>query len=108
MFVDAQKKFAGDRFIVNREIGRGAMGIVYEAFDSERDMPVALKTLRHVDENEIYRLKQEFRVLQNILHPNLCGLGELIEDNESCFFIMELVEGVDFLNLCQPGQWQRF
>lgn len=86
------------RFEVRRRIGAGGMGIVYEAYDRERDHAVALKTLRHLDAQALYRLKNEFRALQDLRHPNLINLGELIEDRGTWFFTMELVHGVDFLD----------
>jgi serine/threonine protein kinase len=86
------------RFEVRRRIGAGGMGIVYEAFDRQRKHPVALKTLRHLDAQALYRLKNEFRALQDLRHPNLVNLGELIEAQGHWFFTMELVNGVDFLS----------
>ena len=50
-----------DRFRVRRRLGEGAMGVVYEVEDLERNSRVALKTLRHGDANYMYRLKQEFQ-----------------------------------------------
>ena len=49
------------RFEVRRVLGEGGMGVVYEAFDRDRSMAVALKTLRWVDAQSIFRLKTEFR-----------------------------------------------
>ena len=85
------------RFLLKRELGRGGIGVVYEALDRERNAVVALKTLRYVDEEEIHRFKKEFRALQGIVHPNLCGLEELIEEDGSWFIVMEWINGVDFL-----------
>ena len=45
------------RFEIVRVLGEGGMGIVYEAFDRDREMPVALKTLRWVDAQSIFRLE---------------------------------------------------
>jgi serine/threonine protein kinase/tetratricopeptide (TPR) repeat protein len=92
-------EFAGtDRFAVLRSLGAGGMGAVYEVFDKERDERVALKTLRRLDGGLLYRLKTEFRALQNLHHPNLIRLGELIEAHGQWFFTMELVDGDDFLS----------
>ena len=90
--------FAGtSRFEVRRQLGQGGTGVVYEAWDRERRLAVALKTLREIDANALYRLKNEFRALRGLQHPNLVSLGELIEDAGHWFFTMELVDGVDFL-----------
>ena len=72
------------------------MGVVYEAFDRERAMPVALKMLREVGPAAIARFKQEFRALANVVHPSLVNLYELVSEGEHLFFTMELVNGVHF------------
>lgn len=85
------------RFEVRRVLGEGGMGIVYEAFDRDRQMPVALKALRWVDAQSIFLLKTEFRARADLEHRNLVRLGELHRDEGHWFFTMELVKGVDFL-----------
>ena len=44
------------------------MGVVFEVRDRERDMRVALKTLRHLDAATLYRFKREFRSLANLTY----------------------------------------
>jgi hypothetical protein len=96
--------FSGtNRFLVQRRLGAGGMGVVYEAVDRERGARVALKTLRTLDANALLRFKSEFRALQDLQHPNLVSLGELIEDRGQWFFTMELVDGIDFLAWVRPG-----
>jgi serine/threonine protein kinase len=73
------------------------MGVVYEALDRERGTRVAVKTLRNLTGESLAHLKREFRAMQDIHHPNLVSLGELVFEDDNCFFSMELVEGVDWL-----------
>jgi len=100
-------EFAGTaRFEIKRRLGAGGMGVVYEAYDRERETSVALKTLRHLDAQGLYRFKREFRALQDLEHPNLVRLGELINERGQWFLTMELLHGVDILShVCgaRPG-----
>ena len=91
-----------ERFQVIGRIGAGGMGVVYQAHDRVRDTRVALKTLRTFTAEGILRFKNEFRALQDLQHPNLVNLGELISEGGQWFFTMELVDGVDFLNYVRP------
>src|SRR5689334_12631413 len=87
----------GGRFQVTRRLGIGAFGVVYEAFDSARAATVAIKRVRAVDVASIYDVKKEFRVLADLMHPNLVTLYDLFADGDDWFIVMELVRGVDFL-----------
>jgi serine/threonine protein kinase len=86
-----------DRYHVVRRIGAGGMGVVYEAEDLDRSQKVALKTIANPDVEKVYRLKREFRALADLSHPNLVALYELVVGEQSCFFTMELLDGVDLL-----------
>ena len=76
--------------------------MVYEAWDRERGTRVALKALRCVTAQALAELKREFRAMQGVHHPNLVSLGDLVAEDDECFFTMELVLGVDFLEYVRP------
>src|SRR4051812_31314610 len=80
------------------------MGVVYEAFDRERNARVALKTLKTSDATAVLRFKNEFRWLQDLQHPNLVSFHELFSESGQWFFTMELVDGVDFLTWVRAGR----
>ncbi len=86
-----------------RELGRGGMGVVYEAIHVVRGDRVALKLLPQVDGSRLYRFKREFRSAADLSHPNLIGLHSLEFDGVQWFFTMELVAGVDFLDYVRPS-----
>jgi tetratricopeptide (TPR) repeat protein len=85
------------RFRLVRPLGEGGMGVVYEAIDCERNARVALKTLRHLTASSLVRFKREFRALQDLHHPNVVALGELVSEGGAWFYSMEFIEGADFL-----------
>ena len=104
----AEHEFPGTaRFRVLARLGAGGMGVVYRVRDLEMGRDVALKTLQRVDPSELYHLKNEFRALADVVHPNLVSLYELFSEGDRWFFTMELVEGVDFRSWAwreEPGE----
>ncbi|MGO8998964.1 MAG: serine/threonine-protein kinase PknK [Polyangiaceae bacterium] len=91
------------RFSIVRRIGEGGMGVVYEAFDRERDTAVAIKVLHRTSADALLLFKREFRAVQDLNHPNLVGLGDLVSSGAHWFFTMELVRGVEFLRWVRPS-----
>ncbi|HMJ14721.1 MAG TPA: AAA family ATPase, partial [Polyangiaceae bacterium] len=93
----------GGRLSLLRRLGEGGMGVVYEAFDREREARVACKTLNCIDAGRLYQLKNEFRSLADVMHPNVVRLYELFIDDRVCCFTMELVEGQPFDAWARPA-----
>ncbi|MCB9683925.1 MAG: protein kinase [Alphaproteobacteria bacterium] len=96
-----------DRFEVRSRLGSGASGVVYAAWDRRRRVPVALKTLRRMDPEGVFRLKQEFRARADVAHPNLVSLFELLQTGDQCLLSMELVDGVPFMDWVRGGGGDR-
>lgn len=91
--------FAGTaRFVIRRQLGAGGFGVVYHVHDKQTKSEVALKILYQNDPNAIYQFKQEFRVLANVVHPNVVAYYELLSEGDRWLIVMELVDGVSFLD----------
>ncbi|MET0283072.1 MAG: protein kinase [Polyangiales bacterium] len=87
------------RFELVRPLGEGRSGIVYEARDRQQAHHVALKVLRHHAADDVYRLKREYRTLQEIAHPNIVQIQGLYLDDSVAFLAMELLSGPPFMVL---------
>jgi serine/threonine protein kinase len=81
-----------DKYVVVREIGRGGMGVVYEARDPALDRPVALKLVN--DRADPRRFLIEAQAAAKVIHPNLVPIFDLGEHDGRPFLVMELVNGV--------------
>jgi serine/threonine-protein kinase len=101
--VFAPSTLVGGRFEIERLIGRGGMGEVYEARDTQRGRTVALKTVlaaRCDSPRAMARLSGELHATLALEHPNVCrahGMGVHVESEPngvSCrFIVMEYIEG---------------
>lgn len=83
-----------DRFTIQEQLGAGAFGTVYSAYDGKFQRNVAVKHLAHPDPAQIYRFKKEFRLLAGMSHRNLVCLYDLFGHDGAFYFSMELVHGV--------------
>ncbi len=78
------------------ELGRGAMGVTYKAFDVDLRCPVTLKVISEKylgDESARLRFLREARAAASVRHPNVASVFHLGRTGENCFYAMEFVEG---------------
>jgi serine/threonine protein kinase len=78
------------------ELGRGAMGVTYKAFDVNLRCPVTLKVIneRYLgDESSRLRFLREARAAASVRHPNVASVFHLGRTGEGHFYAMEFVEG---------------
>lgn len=86
--------FAG-RYRIERALGEGGMGRVYEAHDTRLDERVALKLLSFAaaDDEHMARFQKEVRLARRITHPNVARTHDIGDADGSPFLTMELIDG---------------
>ena len=80
------------------ELGRGAMGITYKAFDVDLHCPVTLKVISEKylgEESARLRFLREARAAASVRHPNVASVFHLGRTGQNYFYAMEFVEGRD-------------
>lgn len=83
-------------YVLERELGRGAMGVVYQARQVSLDRAVAVKVLHahlSADEDFVERFHREARAIAQITHQNIVRILGVGEHEGAHFFAMELVPG---------------
>ncbi len=83
-------------YSIDREIGRGGMGVVYLGHDTRLDRPVAIKSLpEHLaqDPDRLTRFEREAKTLASLNHPNVAGIHGIEEHDGAKYLILEYVEG---------------
>jgi tRNA A-37 threonylcarbamoyl transferase component Bud32 len=84
------------------ELGRGAMGITYKAFDVSLHRTVTLKVVTEKylgDESARLRFLREARAAASLRHPNVASVFHLGKSAGNYFYAMEFVEGETLENL---------
>jgi len=85
-----------NRYEIIKELGKGGMGEVYLAEDTNLKRQVAIKILPQqfaLDKDRLSRFEREARLLASINHPNIATIHGLEKSEGQQFLVMELVEG---------------
>jgi TolB-like protein len=82
------------RFVVEGQLGAGAMGVVYAAHDRELDRRVAVKVLKGTgDQEALLRLQREGQAMARVTHPNVITVHEAGIQGRLVFLAQELLDG---------------
>jgi serine/threonine protein kinase len=83
-------------FRIERRIGAGGMGIVYQAWQVSLNRPVALKVLGQSLKRpgDLARFQREAQAAARLSHPGVASIYFIGQDRHICYLVMELVEGV--------------
>jgi Protein kinase domain/Right handed beta helix region len=79
------------------ELGSGAMGTTYKAFDTNLERAVALKLINHTflgNDNARQQFLREARSAAGLRHPNIASVYDLGMDQDQYFYVMELIDGI--------------
>ena len=97
------------RYDVIRVLGKGAMGMVYEARDPNLDRKVAIKTIKvqnltseEAADYEV-RFRTEARSAARLQHPNIVSVYDSDRDGDTAFLVMEYVQGEDLKQHLDKG-----
>jgi serine/threonine protein kinase len=82
-----------DRFLIERRIGSGGFGVVYEAWDGRLERPVAVKAIDQAGAAGGERVLREAQAAARLNHPGIVTLYEMGEEDGNALLVSELVEG---------------
>ncbi|MHB9118289.1 MAG: serine/threonine-protein kinase [Burkholderiales bacterium] len=98
------------KYEIRGELGRGAMGVVYQGYDPDIDRLVAIKTLKKdtLDISErpavLERFKREAQAGGRLVHPNIAAIYDYGEDENTAFITMETIQGRGLKELFDQNQ----
>ena len=97
------------RYEVEKELGKGAMGIVYLGKDPKINRVVAIKTMalaQEFEEDELDEVKERFfreaETAGRLNHPNIVTIFDAGEEHDLASIAMEFLKGHDLARYCKP------
>ncbi|MFE6175999.1 serine/threonine-protein kinase [Streptomyces sp. NPDC056464] len=97
------------RYLLREPIGRGGMGVVWQAWDETLKRTVAVKCARPDDEQAARRLKKEAQYAARLHHPNIVQVFDFVEEADegsgeaTCWIVMEYVPSRSLAQLVGDG-----
>ncbi|HWI96795.1 MAG TPA: serine/threonine-protein kinase [Solirubrobacterales bacterium] len=92
-----------NRFLIERRIGSGGFGTVYEAWDGRLERPVAVKAIESAGAPGSERVLREAQAAARLNHPGIVTLYEMGEEDGNALLVTELVDGSTLAELNRDG-----
>jgi eukaryotic-like serine/threonine-protein kinase len=92
-----------NRFLIERRIGSGGFGTVYEAWDGRLERPVAVKAIESASAPGSDRVLREAQAAARLNHPGIVTLYEMGEEDGNALLVTELVDGSTLAELNRDG-----
>src|SRR5581483_5256787 len=85
------------KYELGRVVGRGGMGVVYEAVDHSLERTVAIKRMTDsaadLGETQRVRFIQEARLLAAVHHPGIVDIYDIVEQDDAIYLVFEFIRG---------------
>jgi serine/threonine-protein kinase len=98
------------RYQVEKELGKGAMGVVYQGKDPKISRVVAIKTMalsQEFEADELAEVKERFfreaETAGRLSHTNIVTIYDAGEEHDLCYIAMELLKGKDLVPFTKQG-----
>src|SRR5712692_4243645 len=98
------------RYNIERVLGKGAMGVVYEGVDPRLGRRVAIKTIlkSHLDEDTgkdfAMRFVREAQPVARLNHPNIVQVYDFGEEGDIAYLVMEFIKGKELKNFFDANE----
>jgi eukaryotic-like serine/threonine-protein kinase len=98
------------KFEVRRELGKGAMGVVYEGYDPMIERTVAIKTIRAENlqgddaQEQLARFRREAQAAGKLTHPNIVSIYDFGIDDGTYYIAMEFVKGRELQEILNKNE----
>jgi serine/threonine-protein kinase len=92
-----------NRFLIERRIGSGGFGTVYEAWDGRLERSVAVKAIESAPDRGSGRVLREAQAVARLNHPGIVTLYEMGEEDGNALLVTELVDGDTLAKLNREG-----
>jgi|APFre7841882724_1041349.scaffolds.fasta_scaffold01096_7 serine/threonine-protein kinase len=98
------------KFQIRRELGKGAMGVVYEGYDPMIERTVAIKTVRPEQlegedaAEQLARFRREAQAAGRLTHPNIVAIYDFGEDAGTTYIAMEFVKGRELQDILERSE----